>query len=144
MGMFDELRCDYPLPIEGANALLFQTKDTEEQFMDQYWIDRSGALMHEAYDIEDQSDKNAVGYKRMLGIMTRVNKHWEPVAFTGTLNFYTTIGDYHSGWIEFDAVLTNGVLQSVALAEHRQPTKESEEKRKMFVQNAFASLVTPS
>lgn len=38
MGMFDDLRCHYPLPREGANALAYQTKDTPAQWMDLYEI----------------------------------------------------------------------------------------------------------
>jgi hypothetical protein len=42
MGMFDELRCHYPLPVRGANDLLFQTKDTKQQLMDLYEIRDDG------------------------------------------------------------------------------------------------------
>ena len=31
MGMFDDIKCKYPLPVEGANALDYQTKDTDAQ-----------------------------------------------------------------------------------------------------------------
>ena len=36
MGMFDEITCKYPLSVEGANDLVFQTKDTDAQFLDLY------------------------------------------------------------------------------------------------------------
>jgi hypothetical protein len=61
MGMFDDLRCEYPLPAEGANALSYQTKDTPAQWMELYIIGADGRLMHEEYDTEDHSDPNAEG-----------------------------------------------------------------------------------
>lgn len=56
MGTFDYLRCKYPLPLAGANALTFQTKNTPAQFLDTYELREDGTLWHEAYDTEDHSD----------------------------------------------------------------------------------------
>lgn len=36
MGMFDNIKCKYPLPVDGANALDYQTKDTDAQQLDNY------------------------------------------------------------------------------------------------------------
>lgn len=55
MGMFDTLRCKYPLPVTGASDLVYQTKDTPAQWLDYYEIREDGTLWHEAYDTEDQS-----------------------------------------------------------------------------------------
>ena len=43
MGFFDYLRCEVPLPVNGANALDYQTKDTPAQLMDHYVIRRRHA-----------------------------------------------------------------------------------------------------
>lgn len=56
MGMFDDIKCKYPLPLNGANDLVYQTKDTPAQFLDKYEIREDGTLWHENYDIEDQSE----------------------------------------------------------------------------------------
>ena len=46
MGMYDELRCHYPLPVEGANARDYQTKDTPCQYLNHYEITTDGVLRH--------------------------------------------------------------------------------------------------
>lgn len=103
MGMFDELRCAYPLPADGANDLEYQTKDTPAQWIDRYEIDKEGNLLHEQYDTEDHSDPN-----------TRVNKRLVRVDdFTGEIRFYDmpAAGE----WIEFSSYFIGGKLQSVTL-----------------------------
>lgn len=104
MGMFDYLRCHYPLPWEGATALEYQTKDTPAQYLDQYEIRADGTLWHKDYDIEDHSDPNAEGLRRIFGMMTRVNERWEPEALTGEIVFYA--GDF-----EFSAYFVGGKLR---------------------------------
>lgn len=46
MGMFDYVRCQYPLPVEGANALDYQSKDTPAQLLETYEIRGDGRLWH--------------------------------------------------------------------------------------------------
>lgn len=116
MGMFDDLRCEYPLPAKGANALSYQTKDTPAQWLDQYVIDATGKLHHEEYETEDHSDPNAEGLARLFGSATRVNKRLVPVDdFTGEIRFYDLPGE--GQWIEFSSYFINGQLQSVSLVE---------------------------
>lgn len=134
MGMFDEIKCRYPLPIEGANALDYQTKDTPAQYCDLYEIREDGTLWHEDYDTEDQSEaakwkaanpgkelpEELKGWRSFCGCMTRVNKRWEQVAdFIGELRFYTTLPPKHSGWIEWSAYFEAGKLVRLNLIEHR-------------------------
>jgi hypothetical protein len=112
MGLFDYLRCDYPLPLEGANALEFQTKDTRQQYMDRYEIRADGTLWHEEYDTEDRSDPNAEGLERMFGCMTRVNQRWVRDEMTGEVCFYTSSGDRDNDqWIEFSCYFVKGALK---------------------------------
>ena len=121
MGMFDDLRCDYPLPAEGANALAYQTKDTPAQYMEQYVIREDGTLWGEEYDTEDQSDPNAEGLSRLIGCATRVNKRPVQVAdFTGELRFYTfekdSFDDRDPGsWVEWSSYFVDGKLKEVHL-----------------------------
>ncbi|MFZ9812193.1 MAG: hypothetical protein ACO3DD_03800, partial [Burkholderiaceae bacterium] len=65
MGMFDYLKCKYPLPGVGDNDLQYQTKDTPAQMIDHYEIRAAGSLWHLNYDIEDRSDPNAQGIARL-------------------------------------------------------------------------------
>ena len=56
MGMFDYLRCSYQLPVEGANARNYQTKDTPAQLLDKYEIREDGTLWHQPVDYSENTD----------------------------------------------------------------------------------------
>ena len=103
--MFDDLRVLYPLPI--AQNGDYQTKSTCAQFCDLYELREDGTLWHEAYD-------GGLGERR-------INVRWEHEKWTGPLVFYDTIGT--DGWIEYCAMMKDGVLQSLTLVEHRLPTR---------------------
>lgn len=50
MGMFDYIRCDYPLPGNhppNVADIDFQTKDTHAQYLEHYQISAQGQLLHE-------------------------------------------------------------------------------------------------
>lgn len=134
MGMFDDIRCHYPLPVEGANGLDYQTKDTPMQYLDQYEIREDGTLWHETYEIEDQSPRGKWLAENpgqpepkwdildWCGCGARVNKKWEQVTdFTGEVRFYTTLSKKHpyDGWIEWSAYFVKGALREMNLVEHR-------------------------
>lgn len=110
MGVFDYVRCIYPLPVAGANSKEFQTKDTPGQWLDRYEIRADGTLWHEAYDIEDRSDPTAEGLLRIIGSMTRINERWEPVAMTGEIVFYTD-------GFTFSAYFVKGMLKHLETLE---------------------------
>lgn len=149
MGMFDYLLCKYPLPVPGANALRFQTKDTPKQFLDLYEIREDGSLWYEDYDVEDRSkvgiwEREHPGEpipKEMqnsldsfCGSISKVNQRWVPVPdFDGDLVFYTNYalqdgiavktekyGEW-SGWIELRALYNSGKLVDMKLVENRLP-----------------------
>ena len=119
MGMFDCVTCKYPLPVKGANALTYQTKDLVN-FLDAYEIREDGTLWHEVYDTEDQSERGkwlaanpgkdrdfAMG--EFAGCMTKVNKRWLQVSdFIGELRFYTMLDEPKGGWLEWSAYFENG------------------------------------
>lgn len=116
MGMFDELRCAYPLPAEDANDLTYQTKDTPAQWLDRYEIDKDGNLLREQYDTEDCSGPEATGLSALAGCQTRVNKRIVRVHdFTGEIRFYACPGP--GEWIAFSSYFINGKLQSVTLLQ---------------------------
>ena len=117
MGMYDEIKCEYPLPVKGANKLLYQTKSTEAQMIDMYEIRKDGTLWHQIYDIEDRSDPRVKGLLGLMGCMTRTNKRWEQVEITGVINFYKSIGKKHDKWIEFSAYFVDGKLKELIKEE---------------------------
>lgn len=134
MGMYDNLKCDYPLPGNPV-GIEFQTKSFDS-LLDDYTILSDGRLMVEVYDIEDRSDPNAEGIMRFVGMMTRIPLGLKPLDFTGVANFY---GDKNTGqlflisresikmldengeeierpeaeWFEYNATFEHGVLTSV-------------------------------
>jgi hypothetical protein len=47
MGVFDYIRCDFPLPDGFAGGVKFQTKDTPAQYLETYIITSDGRLLDE-------------------------------------------------------------------------------------------------
>ena len=80
MGMYDDIDCEYPLPLPQYQDNGFQTKCTPHQLLDNYKISKDGVLLHESYDIEDQSGPDAEGIEALVGCMARVNKRWEKIS----------------------------------------------------------------
>jgi hypothetical protein len=111
MGMFDEIRCKYPLPDKRAQDLEFQTQDTEQQFMDDFEIREDGTLWHQDYTTEDRSDPNEKGIFRMFGCMTRVPTVWSQVKHTGEIRFYAA-GEGEK-WFEFSSYFIDGKLKEL-------------------------------
>jgi hypothetical protein len=88
MGMFDYLKCEYPLPVEGFEGRLFQTKDTPEQSLDHYVIKEDGTLWHYGFD--------AKGW----GAAANARLRREP--FTGDIEFHGFKNtDDSTGWVSF-------------------------------------------
>ena len=108
MGLFDELKCYYPLP--GPGLPVFQTKDLA-CCQDKYMVKADGTLWHEEYEIEDQSDKTKEGFDRIIGCMTRVRQRWVEVKdFIGEVRFYGKMGEL---WIEYSSYFVDGKLKEI-------------------------------
>lgn len=119
MGLYDDIRCKYPLPVDGANDLAYQTKDTPAQWCDSYEIREDGTLWHREYDTEDRSDPNAEGLMRLAGCATRVNERWTQVPdFVGEVRFYTCNGNNGIEWIEWSAYFVDGKVAHMQLIEN--------------------------
>jgi hypothetical protein len=94
MGMFDTVRCDYPLPIEGANTLAYQTKSFMAPSLDNYIIESDGRL------IRVDSDTT-----------TTVNM----ADFIGEVRFYTSWKAKSIDWLEWSAYFVRGSLRELHL-----------------------------
>ncbi len=66
MGMFDYARCHYPLPLAGFECCLFQTKDTDAMYLDNYTITVEGRLLHEEYEQETVPTEQRPGYEEYV------------------------------------------------------------------------------
>jgi hypothetical protein len=124
MGLFDYLRCSYPLPRPGANDLEYQTKDTNAQYMEHYEIRADGTLWHELYDTEDRSAPTATGLTALLGCATRVNKRWDRDMMTGEIVFTAYPGHDYSdaNCFSFSAYFVAGELKH--LVDLKTPNAE--------------------
>lgn len=106
--MFDEIRWLSPLPCEDgwfdASKIVFQTKDTPEQYLDLYEVRDDGTIWQKIYN-RDQSDKNAP-------------EIWEPMpTYSDCVRFYKH--EAPDSWIEFEAIFIDGKLYRVKLIENR-------------------------
>src|ERR1035437_10220912 len=110
MGMFDDVKCLYPLP-DGAPIDGYQTKDTDAQYLEKYVIAEDGRLLHSVVHYEDRSDKTAPpgSFRGVAGIMTPVHDRWEEIPFHGALNFGHYAVDTKVSW-DFTALYDRGKL----------------------------------
>jgi hypothetical protein len=93
MGMFDTIRCEYP--IDGVEPFSDQTKELD-CYMDDYLVTADGVLMKEVTDHADYTDdEKAANLKESswLGPIwnltgKQINPRWEPYDYTGALTLY--------------------------------------------------------
>jgi len=121
MGMFDNVKCLYPLTISGLENEKWQTKDTPAQFLDDYEIREDGTLWHEEYDIADHSNPVETGFKRLKGMLTKINKKWVfEKDFTGEIVIYTCINNDADKYIEFSFYFHMGKLKLMYLISPKE------------------------
>lgn len=156
MGMFDYIKCEYPLPElpsqviaawEGAEKVAFQSKDTPEQSMTFYKIDVDGHLwrQHRTTRWVEPADANAESVMDRLGHLETLSTWWEKESFTGTIDFYES---YHhdeypkgepldsnkwkrfvDGWIEYTAIFCQGQLvNDIAVSRNELARKLTDEE----------------
>lgn len=138
MGMFDTIKCLYPLP-DGfdAEGLEWQTKDLECE-LDEYTITADGRLVHDEWKYESVPDNErpypeaTEGLKSVMGSIRRVvTKPNVEVPYHGDIVFYgsnvcasghgmcVTDDDQPPQWREYSARFTNGRLQEITLVSHQ-------------------------
>lgn len=129
MGLYDYVRCEYPLPdLPDPTAIEFQTKSFPDPFLDQYRISREGRLLRTLVRIEDMSDHNAPAgsLERVSGSMTRVPIGEEDLLLHGDIDFYASRDEDSAEWFEYRARFTHGVLESVKrIPDHRTDPEQA-------------------
>lgn len=104
MGMFDTIRCEYPLPDKEHQQESFQTKSLE-RLLDQYTITKRGRLilhMHRHYQAKTKD---------------------VDIEYHGDLRFYTSVGERNDGtfeWVEYQARFTEGTIQWIVRVENER------------------------
>ncbi|MCA3638997.1 MAG: hypothetical protein O9306_12460 [Beijerinckiaceae bacterium] len=112
MGMFDYVKCEYPLPHPEMQEAVFQTKDTDAAYLKKYRITKEGRLIHETVRYEmvplaerpypDEND-----WRSIMGSMRSVPTGDVDTKFHGALHFYT---DHDGQWFEYFALFKDGDL----------------------------------
>ena len=168
MGMFDNIKCELPLPglpqgildcwiVDGeeinTSEVIFQTKDTPNQYMSLYKIDSEGQLYEEkveGYWEESKDDTEEKSFLHSLGAKYHeTSREWVKVSFNGSIDFYEAYnhpekpkyGDsleedadedwmrYIYGWVEYQAQFIDGKIQGdIVLIKHDLPIRYTDEE----------------
>jgi hypothetical protein len=126
MGMFDYVKCEYPLP-EGApdwaKGVYFQTHDTPRQFMENYTITAEGRLIYhsirwETVPEEERPDYGKTGLGalgKLRGMLRNVPTGDVDTNYHGDLYLIASRSDNerHPEFWECVARFTNGQLEYI-------------------------------
>lgn len=123
MGMFDSVKCRYPVPDPECQNLDFQTKDLE-QTLSEYVILEDGRLVVRRRDVEWVDDPSA-----FLGShMVTKRSWWEEDYHHGDVVIYglkrsdkPAEGD---NWVEYVVRFTRGRVESISRADEIRPHRE--------------------
>jgi hypothetical protein len=125
MGMYDDVKCKYPLPDTPVGMdMNFQTKDFGDGFtggfMDNYTITEDGELIFhkEAWELVPEEERPYWGKPewdknpllQLAGSMKTIPLGDEVMDYHGTLNIYTMIG---KTWYEYEFKFTDGKVADV-------------------------------
>jgi len=123
MGMFDYVKCEYPLPDSRLQDQVFQTKDFESA-LDTFRITAGGRLICEKvhYELVPEAERPYYGtpewdeqkWVRLIGFLKAVPMGDEDTCYHGDVVFYTFLGERgqeNYEWVEFRARFTHGQLE---------------------------------
>ena len=111
MGMYDEIKCDYPLPDAHMQNRTFQTKSFD-CLLDRYTISDEGRLIHNTHTLElTPEDKLPYPDTPFIGMYTRVETGPVDTEYHGDVFFYDWDDRSNSDLIEYQARFTDGQLQ---------------------------------
>lgn len=110
MGMYDAIRCDYPLPDPELQDAEFQTKDLG-QTLSRYRITADGrlCLSREVVDIFDEGHRAP---------HREEPRSMEDKRYHGDINFYTYVGEQR---VEYHARFTHGVIEWIRRITDESP-----------------------
>ncbi len=117
--MYDNVRCEYPLPCPEVQGEVFQTKDFNMPCLDDYRITKEGRLIlrlvrwesvpeqERPYWGKPEWEKN--GIFRVCGSIKDMELGEQDVNYHGDLHFYTS--GKNGEWYEFVARFTHGTVE---------------------------------
>lgn len=122
--MYDDIKCDYPLPDKEMQKETFQTKDFDCR-LEEYLITKEGKLIHHTVRQEIVPEEERPHYGkpewdkpvyRMMGSIRSIPTGDVEIPFHGDMTFYTYLGDPNNDdakWYEYEARFTKGTLSSI-------------------------------
>lgn len=147
MGMFDSIKCEYPLPLpEGVDKLKFDIKNVDfqtkdfENLLETYTIRENGELYrtHQTYKWVDDDNHFLKGY---MDVVTSEEKKEN---YHGMLNFYCyedieqDDGTYINVTIDYIAKFTDGNLVEVKIEKSQiKDVTEYKKENKQFLEECF-------
>src|SRR5262249_6374657 len=87
MGLYDNVRCKYPLPDPEAQDLEYQTKSTFAPYLENYIITLDGRLLKEQSQLRREPESDSATETRANHLSDR----WVEVDFRGELEIYTIV-----------------------------------------------------
>lgn len=128
MGMFDEIKCDYPLPVTlemvdwdiDIQNMPFQTKDLEN-LLDEYIISPQGELLHVQHKRKWVDDDNSF----LKGYFEITDTQIVPANYHGVIYFYCyedlpqKDGKYYTFDAEYEAKFSDNKLVSLELFDYK-------------------------
>lgn len=159
MGMFDSLKCNYPLPLPleaidllpDVYSLEFQTKDFDNT-MSEYILDESGKLLYNKCEYEWVDDDDAF----LKGTLKLISEEIVPHPYHGVVNFYFYETVYGPGedqsvdvTVDYLAKFSDGYLVDIEVLNYeitdssdrqiaiREMIKESARQSKLWYNRYF-------
>ncbi len=158
MGMFDDIRVEYKLPLPKDLGELsenhfnsntdYQTKSLHN-LLDHYEIREDGSLWIEDREgVYIEGDPKGKSITQRLGHFKTLKEWQEPHKYTGNITFYNSVPDNSTRdnfrndyWIEYTAKIVEGKLESVELDKFTA-TPNAERKHSDNVYNKKDKLIS--
>lgn len=147
MGMFDNIKCKYTLPLSEELKSLnvdwkettFQTKDLDNCLLE-YIITESGELVEEVVEYDyvyfTEEEKKEKNYRSWSPVKEQIekNRHTKRIDFHGKITFYELfdISDEEDIWVDFEAYFIYGKLDKILLSK-----TEKQKSRKINIEKFF-------
>ena len=160
MGMYDEVRAEYPLPDPEAQDLVYQTKSLD-CFLDDFTVTRDGRLILHAVDYEQVPENERPNYGKpewehggigqLMGSLHKVPLGDVEIPYDGDLEIHTSTGSHEKGdyrWYEYIIRFEDGRVSWIKRAKEVEEETEARARGRRTLRGhliaALASKDTPA
>ena len=137
MGMFDEVRVEYPLPDPEAQGLVFQTKSLDS-LLDDFTVTHDGRLILHAVDFDTVPEEERPNYgkpewehgalSQLMGSIRRVPLGDVEIPYKGDVEIHTSTGSREAGdyrWYEYVIRFEEGRVRWIKRASEAEAANEA-------------------